>query len=98
MGGKKTKTGQNRKKTVMWFFIMVVFFIELFGNAWCRVQCVRIGYETSKEAQRYQKLVKLHNSLKIEVARLKSPERISGIAKKRLFMIAPSLEQTILIQ
>ena len=85
------------KKTGFWYLVMTVFILELFFYAWCRVQTVRCGYEISGEANLQQKLTAYQNNLKIELARLKSPERIAGIARQQLGMIVPTADKTILL-
>jgi cell division protein FtsL len=87
----------NLKKTGLWFLIMSLFILELFFYTWCRVQNVRFGYEISNEMNHQKKLVVYQNNLKIELARLKSPERITQIAKQQLGLIMPTAEKTILL-
>jgi cell division protein FtsL len=88
---------QNIKKTGGWFLVMTLFILELFFYTWCRVQTVRLGYEISSEMNQQQKLISYQNNLKIELARLKSPERIADIAREQLGMIMPTSEKTILL-
>jgi len=76
---------------------MTLFILELFFYTWCRVQTVRLGYEISSEMNQQQKLISYQNNLKIELARLKSPERIADIAREQLGMIMPTSEKTILL-
>ncbi len=80
-----------------WLILMLIFIAELLSYTWCRVQCVRTGYEISKEADNHRNLITLQNNLKIELARLKSPQRIKKIAKERLGLITPTPKQVILI-
>ena len=87
----------NLKKTGLWFFIMTVFILELFFYTWCRVQNVRFGYEISNEMNHQKKLMAYQNNLKIELARLKSPGRITQIAKQQLGLMMPTAEKTILL-
>jgi cell division protein FtsL len=87
----------NLKKTGLWFLIMSVFILEMFFYTWCRVQNVRFGYEISNEMNHQKKLIAYQNNLKIELARLKSPERITQIAKQQLGLIMPTAEKTILL-
>lgn len=63
----------------------------------CRVQCIRIGYEISYEAKQHQELITLQNNLKIELAHLKSPERIAKIAKCQIGLTMPATEQVVII-
>ena len=76
---------------------MVLFISELFVYTWCRIQCVKTGYETSKEMDNNLKLTTLQRNLKIEIARLKSPPRIAKIATKQLGLIMPKSGQVIII-
>jgi cell division protein FtsL len=87
----------NLKKTGLWFLIMSVFILELFFYTWCRVQNVQFGYEISNEMNHQKKLIVYQNNLKIELARLKSPERITQIAKQQLGLVMPTAEKTILL-
>ena len=86
---------QNLKKTGLWFIIMSMFILELFFYTWCRVQNVHFGYEISNEMNLQKKLTTYQNNLKIELARLKSPERIIKIATQQLGLVMPTAEKTI---
>jgi len=77
--------------------MMFIFIVELLFYTWCRVQNVQHGYEISREAHNQKQLLVYQNSLKIEIARLKSPDRIAQIAKQQLGLIMPTTEKTILI-
>ncbi len=80
-----------------WLAIMGIFMGQLLFYTWCRVQCIRVGYAISQEAERYQELVSFQNNLKIELARLQSPERIARIAKEHLGLSTPRPEQMVKI-
>ena len=77
--------------------IMGLFIAELLFYTWCRVQCVQTRYEISELNVRHQQLVAHQDSLKIELARLKSPKRIAKIAKQQLGLITPTSKQMIII-
>ncbi len=85
------------KETLLWIIFMTIFLTELLFFTWCRVQTIGAGYEISREVKRHQDLIILKNNLKIELARLKSPERIAKIAKNQLGLITPTREQMIII-
>jgi cell division protein FtsL len=85
------------KKTGIWIVFMTVFIAELFLYTWSRVNCIGVGYEISKETQKQHELVALETNLKIELASLKSPERIAKIAKNQLGLVTPTQKQTIVI-
>ena len=76
---------------------MIIFITELLVYTWSRVQCTQIGYEITQADVVHQKSTTLQNSLKIELARLKSPERIAKIAREQLGLIMPGPEQTIVM-
>ena len=70
---------------------IVVFMAELLVYSWCRVQYMHIGYGIIEAGQEHQRLTAVLNELKIEQARLRSPERIRRIARERgLVMPDPS--------
>ena len=77
--------------------LLSIFIVELFSYTWCRVQCVRIGYEITKEINNNQKIITLQNKLKIELASLKSPKRLAEIASCKLNLTRPTSKQIIII-
>ncbi|RJQ62682.1 MAG: hypothetical protein C4530_04460 [Desulfobacteraceae bacterium] len=89
---------QRRRMIGLWIFIMGFFITELLVYTWCRLQCTQIGYAISSETKRHDELIAVQKNLKIELARLKSPQRIAKIARERLGLIPPSPEQVISIQ
>jgi len=81
----------------IWSIIAIIFITELFLYTWCRVQCVKTGYEISKETDKRLKLSSLQNNLRVEIAHLKSPQRIAKIATMQLGLIIPTPEKMIII-
>lgn len=92
---KNKKPGLNL--TGLWTVVLVLFVSELFIYTWCRIQCVKTGYEISKETDKNLKLIALQKNLKIEIARLKSPRRIAKIATQQLGLVMPKPGQVIII-
>jgi cell division protein FtsL len=79
---RKTQSNNGRTRiTGIWIVLMFVFIAELFLYTWCRVNYIGVGYEITKETKKQQELIALQNNLKIELASLKSPERLAKIAK-----------------
>jgi len=97
MNKKKQNHSNSKKINIICISFLTVFIAELFFFAWCRIQCVKTGYDISKKTDEYKNLLTLQSSLKIELAHLKSHERISHIAKNRLGLIAPDAKQTIIL-
>lgn len=83
--------------TWVWALTLTLFFGELLFYTWCRVQCVQTGIAISAERRKEKELKTLQNSLKIELARLKAPERISYIARKKLGLDMPEPSKTIMV-
>jgi cell division protein FtsL len=94
---KALKNIRTPNEMLLLIIFMTIFLAELLFFTWCRVQTIGAGYEISKQAKRHQDLITLKNNLKVEMARLKSPERIAKIAKDQLGLITPTPEQMIII-
>lgn len=97
MPRKLHKTQAHTRHLGLWILIMMLFMAELLLFTWGRVQCVRLGYDIAREETRQQDLMALQRNLKIELAHLKSPERIANIAKNQLGLSIPTPEQLIII-
>ncbi|UCD32956.1 MAG: cell division protein FtsL [Desulfobacterales bacterium] len=95
---RKAPKKSNKVKTIgMWIVFLTIFISELFLYAWCRVQYIGVGYDILNASRYHQELVALQNNLKIELASLKSPDRIAAIAKKQLGLDTPKPEQMIIV-
>lgn len=92
---KKKRKRQNPKILAIWLVMMGIFIGELLFYTWCRVQCVQVKYEITKTTQSQQRLIALQDNLKIELANLKSPQRIATIAREQLGLITPTSKQMI---
>ncbi len=99
LAGAKNRKVQTSKKTNtgLWIMLMIFLFAEALLYAWCRVQCVNAGYGIDLEMRRQQTLLKQRNTLNIELARLKSPERIEAIARTRLGLVMPDSHQRVML-
>ena len=97
MARKTKKNALSTRIVVIWFIIMAVFIAELLVCTWSRVQCRKFGYEISNENNKNRKIITLQNNLKVELASLKSPERLAKIAKNQLGLKTPTPAQIIII-
>jgi cell division protein FtsL len=96
---QKAKRSQRHPKVILISLcLMVVFIVELLFYTWCRVQCVNLKYAITEQTNKVQQLLALQDNLKIELARLRSPQRISKIARNQLGLITPTPQQTIVIK
>jgi cell division protein FtsL len=96
MKRRKKKT-RNPKVLAAILVFMGLFISELLFYTWCRVQSIQVRYEISELAANQERLAMMQDNLKIELARLKSPERIAKIAKQQLGLILPTNKQLILV-
>jgi cell division protein FtsB len=97
VGRRKGIKQSFRRMPWRWVLILSLFIGELFFYTWCRVQCVQVGIAISSERRKQQELVTMQNSLKIELARLKSPELIIRLANQELGLVMPNPQQAIIL-
>ena len=97
MKKKHKKNAKQKTRNGIYLILLGIFILEFFFFAWCRVQYVTTGYDISRETAKHQKLLSLQRNFKIELARLKSPERLAQIAKNRFGLASPKTGQTIII-
>jgi cell division protein FtsL len=94
-GNKPLPKHLTRRITGIWIVIMFVFISELLIYTWCRVQNTRQGYDITGLQAETRQLMLVQKSLKIELARLKSPDRIARIAKDTLGLATPKTQQVV---
>jgi cell division protein FtsL len=92
-----TRKSFQKKKVWTWVAVMAVFMAELFFYTWVRVGCTRMGYDITRERNENRKHVKTAHCLKIELARLESPQRIIEKAKQEFGLIIPTSEQIVIL-
>lgn len=96
MANSMTDSRTHGMKTI-WMAIMLVFIVELFAYTWCRVQCVRIGYEIATETRTYEQQRTIRKNLAIELARLKAPKRIETLGRQ-LGLTSPATRQIVVME
>ena len=96
MAANSNRGGIQRIKTI-WLAIMLVFMVELFAYTWCRVQCVRMGYEITAATKAYEQQRTIRKNLAIELARLKAPKRIEALGRQ-LGLAPPATRQIVVME
>jgi len=94
------KTTVNRISTAYIIFLLMVISISTGAFAYhlsIRFEGVRLGYETSKQRALQTKLLNERRELRLELATLKSPEKVEEDAREKLGMKAPDLSQIVTI-
>ena len=97
MNAAPERQSRNAKMLVAWITLLCVIIVELLGYAWVRTQCFGVGYEIAELMKEQQKLNELQVNLKIELARLKSPQRLTKIAQEKLGLTMPTPKQMMVM-
>jgi cell division protein FtsB len=103
MASKNTKNSKKKHIkhspvfTMAWLALMAVFIGELLLSAWCGEQNRIIDSDIIEQTQIAERLSDMQDKLIIELAVLKSPKRITRIARDRLGLIRPTPQQTMVI-
>jgi len=85
-----------RSTLTPWVLLIVFFVAELLVYSWCRVQYMQTGYDIDQVRQEGRRLIAVHHELQVEEARLRSPERIIRLARKRGLVMPDSSHVVVL--
>jgi cell division protein FtsL len=81
---------------------LIVTFLLLLGAAltyiWSHVHFMEIKYNIAQELSRQEKLLEENCKLKVEIATLKSPQRLETIGKGTLGMQFPERDQVLFLK
>jgi cell division protein FtsL len=76
------------------FVTLVLMAVALF-YVWSHIHMTELEYMVAAEMSIKEKLVEEQTKLKVEIATLKSPQRLEAIAKEQLQMTYPTRDQVI---
>jgi cell division protein FtsL len=77
-----------------YLFILLVFFVPgILVFIWLHVQTVNLRYDIAKAQKQKRELTEINKKLRIQLANMKSPERIEGIALAQLGLRPPEKGQ-----
>jgi len=84
---------------LLFFTLLMLFLIgaSLF-YVWSRIQVIQLGYEISNAVKQERALIETNKKLRVEIAQLKSYERIEQIAVEELKMMKPTPDQVVIIR
>lgn len=82
----------------MWLAVMAAFFVITGFHTWCRILCTQESVRIDEAQKQRRALLQLQTKLKVELARLKSPARITTIAHNRLGLGMPAPGQVIVLK
>jgi cell division protein FtsL len=98
MGDSPPKTRRRNPRIVaVWICLLCVVIAELLAYTWVRVQWFQVGYEISNLTKEQQHLNELQANLKVELARLRAPQRIIRIAQEKLRLTLPASNQMMVM-
>lgn len=81
-----------------WIFIATILMAVLLIYVWSHIHMTELEYQIARELSSKEQLTEEQAKLKVELATLKSPQRIEIIAREKLQMIYPGREQVILLK
>jgi cell division protein FtsL len=81
-----------------WIFIATILMAVLLIYVWSHIHMTELEYQIARELSSKEQLTEEQAKLKVELATLKSPQRIEIIAKEKLQMTYPGREQVILLK
>ena len=94
---KKVASRWRQRKLTTVAAIFLWLLISGFGYVWCRVQVVELGYQLSDIHGLHTRLLNDNKKLRLELARLKAPERVERIAIQQLGLRHPSKDQIVVL-
>ena len=66
-------------------------------HAWVRTRVTEQGYRLSRASAEYRELTREHEALQIRAAELRSPQRIEELARTRLNMGPPAMDNVVVL-
>ncbi|HVS66604.1 MAG TPA: cell division protein FtsL [Thermoanaerobaculia bacterium] len=70
----------------------------LFGYTWIHLETLEAGYQIQRLEGLLEKTLAAERRLRLEAARLSSPARVESLARQRLGMEPPELDQMIFVE
>ena len=81
-----------------WIFIASVLMAVALLYVWSHIHMTELEYQIARELSSREQITEEQAKLKVELATLKSPQRIETIARERLQMTYPEREQVIMLK
>ncbi len=81
-----------------WIFIASVLMAVALLYVWSHIHMTELEYHIALELSSREKIIEEQTKLKVELATLRSPQRIETIAREKLQMTYPQREQVIVLK
>jgi len=79
-------------------FVTLVLMAVALVYVWSHIRMTELEYMVAEEMSTKEKLLEEQRKLKVEIATLKSPQRLEAIAKEKLQMSYPTRDQVIILK
>lgn len=93
---------ESREENSFKFSSLIVAFIILMSAAliyvWSHIRFTELKYRIAKEVSVQERLLEENRKLKVEIATLKSPQRIEAVSRDKLGLQFPEREQVIFLK
>ncbi|MCP5464030.1 MAG: cell division protein FtsL [Deltaproteobacteria bacterium] len=94
-----TKLDFLKTKFVIKLLVLLVFAVILaLFYIWSRIQIVQLGYEINEHQNQYHEILVENRRLEMELALMKSPDRLQEFAAQKIGMQYPEVEQIKSVQ
>jgi cell division protein FtsL len=81
-----------------WIFIASVLMAVALLYVWSHIHMTELEYQIARELNSREQISEEQTKLKVELATLKSPQRIETIARDKMKMTYPEREQVIVLK
>ena len=100
--GSAKREGSARSARPRRFFVFAALMsLVLIGvvliHVWLRLQVVRFGYVLSTTSKLQTRLEQENRELKLELAKMTSPDRLEVLARQRLELVTPEKGQVVVL-
>ncbi|RLC25908.1 MAG: hypothetical protein DRH56_05255 [Deltaproteobacteria bacterium] len=103
--GVRVKNSRARRRTFhitrrQVFLVIALLFLFMgtgIGYVWSNFERTQIGYDLSQLRREEMRQKEINRKLRLELALLKSPQKLESIAVRRLGLRQPSSEQIIIL-
>jgi cell division protein FtsL len=94
---KSTAFRLSGRQFVVVLVTVIVFMCCSIGYVWSNFEGTQLGYSISQLRSKEMRLQKANKQLKVELAYLKSSERLERVAIEDLGMISPTPDQIVVL-
>ena len=81
-----------------WIFIATVLMAVALLYVWSHIHMTELEYRIARELSSQEQIEEEQRKLKVELATLKSPQRIETIAREKMQMTYPERQQVIILK